>query len=272
MAAAVVASAGVMTGAASAATYDLAFIMDFSGSISDSEYESAMDSLASALSSSIPTSGPDVYTISVVSFSSTATDPANVIVDEVVVDSAADLAAVVSAIDTAPTATDGRTCYECAFDLLGSIASASGDFSIINMMTDGDPNAIIGDAFASVATAQAAAITARDALKTAGWDSLSFEAVDLDLAAEGRLSDLAFDTAGMGAQPIFGDPSLISDPLNASFVLSVSDFGTAYDDAISAKVQKIVTPDPIPLPAGLPLIALGLGALGALRLRGRKKA
>jgi len=246
--------------AANAATFDLAFIMDKSGSVADTDYEDAMDSLAAALSTNIPVSGPYTYTITVVEFSTTA----STLVDAVEINDQTDLDSVVGTIEGASTATIGRTCYECALAQLGASTGTAG---IINMMTDGDPNAEVGDSNVDVSDAQAAALEARDNL--VGWDSLSFEAINLDGDGEARLSALAFDTAGTGGQPV-GDLGLVTDPLNSSFVLQVSGFGTAYDTAISTKIQRTVNPSPIPVPSALPLLASGLAIFGFVARRRRK--
>ncbi|SMX39160.1 vWA domain-containing protein [Maliponia aquimaris] len=253
LATAAVASLGLMAGSASAANIDLAFLMDESGSVDAADYLAAMDSLADALDASIPVGGADTYTITVISFSGGA----SVDVGPTTINTAGDLAAVTTAIRNA-TYSGGGTSFAAAFTLLNNTVTTLGDASLINMMTDG---------FGGNPTVQ------RDALITSGWDSLSFEAVGsfTDIAT---MRDLAFDTAGTGLQPLYNSPAQITDPLNDAFVLEVSGFGPAFDAAIAAKVQKIVTPGPsvIPLPAGLPLILLGLGALGGLRLRSRKTA
>lgn len=268
---AVVAALGLLSGAASAATFDLAFIMDRSGSVGSTNFNNAMDSLANALESSLVDPAVlDTYNVTIVTFASTATTEVTYTVTPGT--TLATLQANLTDDIRNASYTGGRTCYECALAELGASTGDGG--GIINMMTDGDPNAVIGDSNTTIATAQAAAIAERNALQGDGWDSLSFEAIGLDAAGEGRLVDLAFDTAGTGGQPVLMDPNLITDPLNSSFVLRVSGFGQAYDSAISAKVQRIVRPDPdpVPLPAGLPLILAGLGALGGLRVLGRKKA
>ncbi len=264
-------SAGVLAlgmsigSASSAATIDLGFIMDRSGSIPDADYTAAMNSLASALGTSLASTigSTDTYKVSVVTFNGGAQD---VVTREI--NSQADLDFVVDAIETAGLqAATGVTNYKAAFEQLADNFGTLGDFSLINMMTDGNPNEP-----GTNANAEAEALAARTALFNAGWDSLSFEAVGGNLDTD-LLQQLAFDTGDTLAtldnlQPLFGMPGQITDPLNAAFVLEVDNFGSDYDAAISNKVQKIVTPT-IPLPAGLPLIAAGLAFFGLL---GRKKA
>jgi hypothetical protein len=250
-------SISAYTNPAQSTIVDLAFIMDMSGSVASSDYLNAMDALADALEASIPTNDPNNrYSITVISFD----DQARLDRAPVLVEDATDLATVTSAIRTA-TYRGGATCYSCAFNLLSSTVTTFNDFSIINMMTDGEPNTGI--------SSQAGLLGITTGLRTAGWDSLSFEAVEEfgTPPDSNLLSAIAFDTAGIGGQPIFNDPNQITDPLNAAFVLEVSGFGTAYAQAISTKVQRIVDPNVVPLPAGLPLLLAGIGAFVLVRSR-----
>lgn len=241
---------------AHAANIDLSFIMDASGSVGSSNFNDAMDSLADALAASIPVGGADTYRIGVVTFSNTAK-----LTTLKTINSQADLDMVVADI-RAETFIGSTTNYKAAFDLTRTSFGALGDSSIVNMMTDGEP--------CCLSTSNSDAVSARNDLKAAGWDSLSFESVTSG-ADNAFLSRLAFDTGGDGGT-IIDDPADISDPLNDAFVLKVSGFGDAYDQAISTKVQKIVTPDPIPVPAALPLLAGGLALFGFVGRRRRAAA
>ena len=240
--------------AASAATVDLAFIMDESGSIDQNDYLNAMDALADALDASIPTNDPNnQYSITVVSFSSGA----SVDVGPTLIEDAGDLATVTSAIRNA-TYSGGGTNYANAFQELLDTVTVFGDNSIINMMTDGE--------------ATDNGFDERDALRAAGWDALSFEAIDgFSPPDSTTLASLAFDVNGVGGASIISDANDITNPLTNSFVLEVAGFGEAYANAIDKKVQRVVNPNVIPLPAGFPLILTGLGALGLIRLRKGKK-
>lgn len=249
VAAASIAVTSLFGSMAQAANIDLAFIMDSSGSVGQSNFEDAMDSLASALSNSIPVGGPDTYRIGVVSFGSGA-----VLTTFETISSQTDLDQVVADIQNQSytAAGTGSTNYEAAFDLTVSTFGTLGDTSIVNMMTDGQP--LSGNT--------ADGLTG---LVNAGWDSLSFESVGSG-ANNNFLQTLTFDTNGSGMGAILTDPNDITDPLNASFVLEVGSFGADYDAAIAAKVQRIVTPQ-VPLPAGLPLMLGGLAILGAISRR-----
>lgn len=259
------------SGGANAAVYDLAFIMDGSGSVGSYNYGQAMTSLANALNSSLDaaTLAQDQYNISVVTFSASG----SAVVSAQMVDEVSDLAAVTSAITSASYA-NSTTNYAAAFNTLLGISgavSAGSAGSIINMMTDGKPVPFCIDSCAQTVDD---ITSGRNALRDAGWDSLSFEAVtsgpDTDF-----LATLAFDTTGVGTTNIIDDETAINDPLNETFVLKVNDFGADFDAAIAAKVAKIVDPDPVspvPVPASLPLLVGGLGLFGFISRRRRKAA
>lgn len=226
---------------AHAANIDLAFIMDSSGSVASSDFNNAMNSLGDALAASIPVGGTDTYRIGVITFSNNA-----VLTTFETIDSQTKLNKVVSEVK-AQSYIGSLTNYQAAFNLTVSTFGALGDASIVNMMTDGNPNR--GNTAAG-----------RLALKNAGFQSLSFESVGSG-ADNNDLALLGFDTAGDGAV-IIGDASDITDPLNDAFVLPVSGFGAAYDAAIKEKVQKIVTPGAVPLPTALPLLGGGILIMG----------
>ncbi len=263
-----VAAAGIAVMSASsamAAVIDLGFIMDKSNSIPDASFASAMDALSLAIQNNIPVGGPDTYTISVIQFN----DTASVVVPRTVIDSAATLANVVTQI-AAPNSTSSTTNYASAFAAMldqytsgpgGTGVSLLGDKSLINMMTDGNPNRPIGDP-------DAAATSGAVALQMAGWDSLSFEAVGNNVDTS-LLAGLGFSAGNTPTDatllPVYFNANQITDPLTAPFVLSLADFN-AYNSVIGSKVQKIVTPQ-VPLPAGMPLMIAGLAAFGYMRKR-----
>jgi hypothetical protein len=235
---------------------DLGFALDESGSIQASDWNLARAGLSAALSV-IPTSGADVYRISVVKFSSSAET-----VITRVINSAADLTAVQTAVATA-VQFGGSTCISCGTALLTSnIAALSGGFgdkSIMNVTTDGEPN--VGTTVGS---------TLRTATVASGWDAISAEAVGAGVGGTG----LAFLQALVYPQPQFttNNPALLPNPLLQGFVLQVDSF-TDYQGAIGVKVQKIVdnAPDPTPIPGALPLFVSGLGAFGFLTWRRKRK-
>lgn len=244
-------------GSAQAAVYDLAFIMDESGSVGFGNYTSAMNSLATALTNSLTPAvlAQDQYNITVISFSSDA----DVVVSSTLVSNTTQLGAVTTAINN--ISFDGSTTnYTAAFEALSAQANAltpGSAGSIINMMTDGEPFPNSGG------NSDANIAAARDDLIDDGWDALGFEAVTNN-PDSAFLASLAFDTGGVGTTNIISDPDDINDPLNETFVLEVSSFGDAYAAAIDAKVDAVVNPDPtpVPVPAALPLLAGGLALFG----------
>lgn len=250
---------------AAAVTVDLAFIMDESGSVGDDNYYDALAALSSALSV-IPHDDPDVtYRVGVISFGWGATR----ISEPRVIDDDTDIPAIQADI-AAEVYTGGNTNTQDALlfahqefiDAFGSL----GDSSLINITTDGVPTANNG----SCGSSSDCAIAAGNYVVGEGWDSISAEAVgQFDL---GFLETLAYPNPVVTT----ADPGALPNPLDNGFVLTVADFD-AYEAAILAKIQRIVDDtgggddtNPIPLPAGLPLLLAGLGAVGLTRIKRKK--
>ncbi len=259
------ASVAVMSATSSfAAVVDLAFIMDRSGS-TGSDFANAMDALSLSLANNIPVNnGQDTYTITVVTFA----DDATTVVNRTVIDSQAALDGVVATV-AAQQNSGGLTNYAAAFNALntayaGIQVSAK---SMINMMTDGQPNEPGSNANALIAAKASATI-----LQGAGWNSLSFESVcdSGDCTSQNNLlAGLGFgpgDTPNdANLLPIYTSGNQITDPLTTPFVLDLPSFA-AYNAVIDQKIQRVVTPQ-VPLPAGLPLMLVGLGAFGLAKRR-----
>jgi hypothetical protein len=254
---------------------DLGFILDFSGSISDTQYAGARDALADAIGQ-IQITADVSYTVGVVKFNAAGS---NVIIPPVKLTSNAVRNQFVSDLKATTDNTTGFTCYDCGFDQLKNNWGTLGDVSIANFFTDGANNRTGRAGSDEDANALAAATD----LKDAGWDALGFEAVDLSATNLTKLQALGFDsqlvdandiTAGLSAAVMGNCTATTSDdPLTDCFVLDLATFD-AFEAAIGQKVASIVTDtggeiNPVPLPAGLPLLLAGLGAFAFVR---RKKA
>ena len=181
------------------------------------------------------------YRVGVISFSNTAV---TVVAPTII--TAANIAGIKTDISNA-TFLGSTTCMSCAFDAVAALGSL-GDFSLINMTTDGVPNNSAAT-IASVAAAQ-----------TAGWDGLSVEAI-------GGGVDVAFLVSIAFPGPVVSDGT-IPNPRVQGFVLPVANFAD-YSDAIAAKVQAVV--NPTPLPGALPFFVSGIGGLGLLGWRRKQK-
>lgn len=265
--------------AAAATTVDLGFILDESGSVGQDNYEDTVIALRNALNQ-IPLATASVtYRVGVISFG----DQADVIAAPVNFDSQANKNLVLAALLDESSTTDGgtrgygtptgitnATDYGAALNLLNSQFGTLGDTSIINMATDGANNSGLSDADV--------VILAENLRTINGWDALNFEAVaNTGPSERAFLASIGFDSSGQGSCDQIGDASGITDVVNNCFVLEVETFGD-FESAILKKVQKTIIdtggdPDSqVPLPAGLPLILSGLGALGGLGALRRRKA
>lgn len=284
------ASVGAM---AHAATVDLGFIVDRSGSVGETNYDNTMTELKKALNT-IDVTGDTKYAISIVTFSATnaSNGATTVVADNIVLDSLSKRTSLNTAIDNAITGTQiasssNQTNYEKAFDVMAGLGT-SGEVSILNFATDGFPNE--GN---TTLTALADEITA---LQNAGWDAMNVEAIGTGVSGSGLLQGLGFDTqitagwdpdnddiadffvAGSRAN---GNCSGISssaqivNPISDCFVIDTTfpDLDDAFNTKIAATVNLTGgSLNPIPVPATLPLIVAGFGMLGFAARRRRKSA
>jgi hypothetical protein len=262
-------SIAAMFGAAPshAALIDLGFVFDRSTSINSTDFALARTALANAIAL-IPVDNPDVqYRIGVASFGTNGrTEVAPTIL------TAATQATVLASINAMTQVGGGATAMADGIDRLvadfAALAGGLGDFSLMNMTTDGQPNNLrdvgtTGNSFTDTVNAAADAAAA-------GWDSLSIEAVGSganSVSALTFLSSIAFPTPVQ----IVASGGALPNPLVNSFVLQVTDFG-AYGDAIAAKVRRIVDDTGggsavVPLPAAGWMLLAALGGLTVLRRR-----
>jgi hypothetical protein len=246
-AATMLAGAVLATSPSRAATIDLGFALDASGSVDQSDFNAARLALSQALAQ-IPTSGADLYRVSVVSFSTTST-----VAQTFVVNSGAQLALLQAAVAALPY-TGGSTCISCATTNLTAGINGLGGFgdrSIINLVTDGVPNG-----------GNENGASLRSQLVTAGWDGLSAEAIGTFNTT--FLQALVFP----GVAQIVNDVANLPDPFVQGFILTLDTFA-AYNAAIDAKIANIV--NAVPLPAALALFPFGAGLLGFMGWRRRKQ-
>ncbi|MEP1200457.1 vWA domain-containing protein [Tateyamaria sp.] len=288
LAAAAVASVSLSAGISQAAIVDLGFIIDRSGSVGETNFDNTMQALKTALNT-ISLTGNTQYAVSIVTFGGTnsASGVTTVVADNILLDSVANRNTLNSAIDnnsTTGTQVGGLTNYESAFDTLAGLGT-SGDVSIINFATDGAPTQ--GD---NNPTDLADEILA---LQNAGWDAMNIEAIGSGVAGSSLLQALGFDTqidatwdsstdplsdllvggTTNGSCSPIGNSGAIVNPISNCFVVDTSfaDLPGVYQTKIASTVTTTGgTIDPVPLPAGLPLLLAGLGAFGLARRMKRK--
>ncbi len=272
---------GLFLGAtsATAAIVDLGFIIDESGSVGQSNYESSIVALRNAINQIPLATATVTYRVGVVSFGAIA----DTVAAPVVFDSQANKDTVLAALldESVRNSIDGgsleygdpsgitnNTLYAPALNLINSeFASAFGtlgDTSIVNMATDGGN----GD--------NTATQTAVTNLIADGWDALSFEAVaNTSSSAEAYLATIGFDTnAGVTTQggcTQTTNAATLGNVVENCFVIDVPSFA-AFEDAILTKVQRTVIDTGggtgvIPLPAAGWMLLAGLGALGLTKRR-----
>ncbi|MFT5486730.1 MAG: hypothetical protein ACI9JL_000176 [Paracoccaceae bacterium] len=229
--------------AANAGVIQLGFIMDSSGSIGSSNWNTIKGALANAVNTLVPTTG--AYEISVVNFSSTAVTTVN----HVLIDSVAARTSVANAIN-AMNFLNSTTNMAAAFNAMGTALGGSMqmiDHSYVNLATDGVPY--------GGSNPTGAAITARDALITGGVDNISIEAIGGGV-----------DPAFLQNQICYPGPCTVAPtyafPGNG-FYIPVAN-AAAYASAIDNKLQ-VVTQQQVPEPGMALIVALGVVGIAAAR-------
>jgi hypothetical protein len=250
--AATIAASLALAAPANAATVQLGFILDRSGSIGGANWTTIVNGLASAVNTHIPVGGADTYEVSVVAFQSNAV----IAISNFLVTDAAARTALAAQIAAIPF-TGGGTAFGPAFDAMRLALLASpnvtlgdpGTTSYVNFATDG----VQGDI--------AAGLAARNALIAAGVDNISVEGIGAGV-----------DALDLQNNYCYPGPCDTSAPFNfpaQGFYIGVAN-ADAYAAAIGGKIQVVVNPNPVPEPGTIALLGLGLGlAVGARRLRRR---
>lgn len=247
MVAAAMASSVAVTVPASAATIQLGFILDGSGSIGAGNWSTIVNGLSSAINTLIPVGGADTYEISVVSFSTASATTINIA--NFLVTDATSRTNLANQIAALPYQNGGATNYAAAFAaMLDALDNTIGRaaFSYVNFATDGAQNQ------------GGTGVAERNALIAAGVDNISIEGIGSGI-----------DAADLQSNFCYPGPCDATSPYNfptQGFYIGVAN-AAGYAQAIG---NKIVTITKVPEPGTLAL--LGISVLGMFGLRRRQAA
>ena len=221
---------------AEAGPIQLGFILDSSGSIGTTGWNTMRTGLANAILSEIPLGG--LYEVSVVTFSAALGQT----IGNVVVTDAASRTALANQV-AALNYLGSTTNFAAAFGAMAGLLNPAGT-SYVNFATDGQANVDTADTIPKLNLLKAAA------------DNISVEGIGTGI-----------DTGFLQGTVCYPGPCDLTSPYNfpaQGFYLGVAD-AQGYADAIGNKIQTVVTaPDP-----GSSLLLLGMGLVGLRAWRKR---